>query len=83
MGNLTKLTDALGHVRSMSLDKVGNLVGYTNAAQQSYAECLRRDESPHCADQFSGGQYKTQYNGNGIPIRETDEDGRGHGHRVR
>ena len=75
-GNLVKITDALSRIKSFAYDKVGNLTQYTDARskiwQAAYDAMNRRTQitSP------LGGIFKRQFNAQGLPIADTDEDGR-------
>lgn len=76
LGNLTKATNALGHSTTLAYDKVGNPTGILNARLKSmqmvYDAMNRRTQAINAV----GGIHRTQYNAQGLPIRETDEDGR-------
>jgi RHS repeat-associated protein len=76
LGNLTRTTNALGHSTTLAYDKVGNQTTVLDARgktlQQVYDAMNRRRETINAV----GGRRLTQYNGQGLPIRETDEDGR-------
>lgn len=75
-GNLTKVTDALGRVRTYQYDKAGNVLKMIDArakvTQAAYDAMNRRLQTTSPV----GGTYKLQYNGQGLPVAETDEDGR-------
>ena len=75
-GNLTKEVDPLGHTRSYAYDKVGNQVRVIDAKNKVMTlghDALNRDA---LVVNMVGGTYRIQYNGHGLPITETDEDGR-------
>jgi RHS repeat-associated protein len=75
-GNLVKMTDALDRTRQYKYDMVGNLVTLTDArakvVQATYDAMNRHLQTINAV----GGVYKIQYNGLGLPISETDEDGK-------
>ena len=75
-GNLIKATDALGRSRSYDYDKVGNLTTSIDArgktARAVYDAMNRLTQSINSV----GGISKRQYNNQGLPVTETDEDGR-------
>lgn len=75
-GNLVKITDALGRSRTYQRDKVGNVILAVDARgqqiQASYDALNRRLNLINPV----GGIHKLQYNAQGLPIAETDEDGR-------
>jgi RHS repeat-associated protein len=75
-GNLTKVTDALGQVRSYSFDANNNLISATDARgkaiQLAYDAMNRNTQVTNPV----GGQYRQSYNAQGLPVSETDEDGR-------
>jgi RHS repeat-associated protein len=76
LGNLTKTTGALGRTRSYQYDKVGNVIKMTDARAKdtltAYDQMNRRKQ---ITNQVGGG-YKLQFNGQGLVVSETDEDGR-------
>lgn len=75
-GNLTKSTDALGRIQTYQYDKVGNLTQVTDArAKVSQAAYDAMNRSTKIVNAV-GGQFQVQYNAQGMPITETDEDGR-------
>jgi RHS repeat-associated protein len=75
-GNLTKITDPLGDFETFTYDRVNNLTAVAdlrnNTTLMAYDEMNRRTQvtSP------LAGVYRVQYNGQGLPVLETDEDGR-------
>lgn len=75
-GNLLKMTDALSRVRSYEYDKAGNLVKWTDArakvAQAAYDAMNRHLQTTNPV----GGIAKKRYNAQGLPVGETDADGR-------
>jgi RHS repeat-associated protein len=75
-GNLTRVTDALGQVRSYSFDANNNLTSATDARgkaiQLAYDAMNRNTQVTNPV----GGQYRQSYNTQGLPVSETDEDGR-------
>jgi RHS repeat-associated protein len=75
-GNLTKSTDALGQIQTYQYDKVGNLTQVTDArAKVSQAAFDAMNRSTKIVNAV-GGQFQVQYNAQGMPITEIDEDGR-------
>ncbi|MDO9190418.1 MAG: hypothetical protein Q7U24_11130, partial [Sulfurimicrobium sp.] len=68
--------DALGRTRSYQYDKAGNLTRYTDArakaSQAAYDAMNRLTQITNPV----GGMFKLQYNGQGLPIQVSDEDGR-------
>jgi len=75
-GNLLKASDALGRVWAYQYDRVGNLTTETNARNKAVQNAY--DAMNRQAQRLNevGGTYKMQYNGQGLPVSETDEDGR-------
>jgi RHS repeat-associated protein len=75
-GNLARTTNALGHSTTLGYDKVGNQTTVLDArgksAQMVYDAMNRRKEAINAV----GGRRLTQYDRQGLPVRETDEDGR-------
>jgi RHS repeat-associated protein len=75
-GDLTGVTDALSRSTAFTYDKVGNITSILDARghaiQAAYDAMNRRTEITNPV----GGISRTQYNGEGLPILETDEDGR-------
>jgi RHS repeat-associated protein len=76
LGNLTRTTNALGHGTTLSYDKVGNQTSIVDARlmsmQIAYDSMNRRKEAINAV----GGRRLVQYNGQGLPVREIDADGR-------
>ena len=75
-GDLIGVTDAIGRTRSFTLDKVGRVTGQLDErgkrTQMAYDGLGRLTQITTPV----GGIYKLAYNGQGLPISETDEDGR-------
>jgi RHS repeat-associated protein len=75
-GNLTKVTNALGQTVRYSYDHVGNQTTKVNAraktTQIAYDAMNRMVQTINAV----GGKASVQYNGQGLPIAQTDEDGR-------
>jgi RHS repeat-associated protein len=75
-GDLTQVLDALNRQWHYAYDKVGNLKEAKDARGKStlyaYDAMNRRKEATNAVS----GSYRIQYNGQGLPTAETDEDGR-------
>jgi RHS repeat-associated protein len=75
-GNLTKVTNALGQTVRYTYDSVGNQTTKVNAraktTQMTYDAMNRLVQTINAV----GGKMTVQYNGQGLPIAQTDEDGR-------
>lgn len=75
-GYLISMTDAAGRTRRYRRDKVGNVTLATDAGGQqvsvTYDAVNRRLDLVNAV----GGVQKVRYNAQGLPIRESDEDGR-------
>jgi RHS repeat-associated protein len=75
-GNLIRSTDPLGHVRSFVYDKVGNLTSETDARLKTTLMAYDAMNRNHQVTNPVSGVYRVQFNGQGVTIAQTDEDGR-------
>lgn len=63
--------------RKYSYDKVGNLISATDKRGNSLQAAYDAMNRPVAAVNAVGGLSRTRYNGQGLPIGQTDADGRG------
>jgi RHS repeat-associated protein len=75
-GNLVRTVDAIGRVLSYSYDKVGNQITRIDARGKATLEGYDAMNRHTQVTNPVAGQYKVQYNGQGLPVLTTDEDGR-------
>lgn len=75
-GNLTVETDPLGRSNHYSYDKVGNQQKYVNARGKAVLAAFDAMDRNIRITNEVGGIYQIRYNGQGLPVSETDEDGR-------
>ncbi|MBH2016116.1 MAG: RHS domain-containing protein [Burkholderiales bacterium] len=75
-GQLLKSVDSLARERTYTRDKVGNVTSALDArakqVQATYDALNRRITLTNAV----GGTYKLQFNAQGLPVKEIDEDGR-------
>jgi RHS repeat-associated protein len=75
-GNLVKVTDAMNRIQTYVYDKVGNLTVMTDAREKQTAATYDAMNRFIQGKNPSGGIYSIEYNGQGLPTEETDEDSR-------
>lgn len=74
-GNLTKATNALSYSRSYVYDKVDNEISYQDARQKTILSTYDGMNRNTVVTNPVNGLYQQQFNGQGLPVSETDEDG--------
>jgi RHS repeat-associated protein len=75
-GNLVRTIDAIGRMLSYSYDKVGNQIARIDARGKATLDGYDSVNRHTQVTNPVAGQYKVQYNGQGLPVLTTDEDGR-------